>query len=58
MKEAIARFLEELARADSRDILAAVYAFYSPEPDSHMLLDADARALHDALVELKRWTTH
>ena len=52
---AVSRLFTELRRADMRDIEAAIYAYFSTAQDAPFLLDADARAVHDALVELARY---
>ena len=52
---AVRRFLIALRLASGRDREAAIYAFFSPELDAPMLLDADARAIHDALVDLAQY---
>ena len=55
VQQAIDRLFNEFSKAQPRDIIAALYAYFSPEQDAPFLLDADARAVHDALVELAKF---
>ena len=53
--QAINHLFDELSRASAKDMTTALYVYFSPELDAPFILDADARALHDALVDLAKF---